>query len=68
MAPDDTTITCVPRARAAAMSAVTSANHASRGAAPSTTSALPIFTTSSFASERRGVVMPLPSCAGSPAP
>jgi dipeptidase len=53
MAPDETTITCVPRARAAAISAHSVSSQASRGVASSafTSSALPIFKTS-----RRAVV------------
>ena len=58
MAPEDTRITAVPRARAAATSAATPCSQAVRGAAPSTTSALPILTTSSLASARPGTITP----------
>ena len=64
MAPEETTITSAPRARSEAMSAAMPSSHAVRGAASSwsTTSALPIFTTTRWAEAMEGImrISPLP--------
>ena len=69
IAPEDTTSTSVPRARSRAMSAATLSSQASRSAPPgSTSSALPIFTTSRRAPASAGTaVTPLkPPAPGAP--